>query len=231
MARQAAGRTRTDLVHDRLRSDILGGHLRPGQRLKFPELCERYEASVGVAREALARLASQGLVRAQSRQGYQVAPLSQDDLADLTSARVEIESLVLRRSVVEGDVGWEAQVIGAHHVLERAPLTHEDDPRQVTDRWADAHAAFHGALLAGCTNRRLMQTAASLRAEAELYRRWSVALGHEPDRDLAAEHRGLMDAAVGRDPELAADRLREHIAHTAQLLISCATEDAAAGRA
>lgn len=227
MARQAAGRTRTDLVHDRLRADILDGHLRPGQRLKFPDLCEQYDASVGVAREALARLASQGLVRAQSRQGYQVAPLSQDDLADLTAARVEIESLVLHRSVVEGDVEWEARVIGAHHVLERAPFTAPDEPRRVTDQWAGAHAAFHGALLAGCTNRRLMQTAASLRAEAELYRRWSVSLGHEPDRDIAAEHRGLMDAAVARKPELAADRLREHIAHTAQLLITCVDGDAA----
>lgn len=230
MARQAAGRTRTDLVHDRLRSDIMNGRLRPGQRLKFPELCEQYEASVGVAREALARLVSQGLVRAQSRQGYQVAPLSQEDLADLTTARVEIESLVIRRSVVEGDVEWEAQVIGAHHVLERAPFTTEDDPRQLTDQWSAAHAAFHRALLAGCTNRRLMEAAASLRAEAELYRRWSVSFGHEPDRDLAAEHRGLMDAAVARNPDLAADRLREHIAHTAQLLITCVNEDAVAGQ-
>ncbi|WP_300009078.1 FCD domain-containing protein [Pseudonocardia sp.] len=226
MVRRAAGRTRTDLVHDRLRSDILDGHLRPGQRLKFPDLCEQYDASVGVAREALARLAAQGLVRGQSRQGYQVAPLSQDDLSDLTSARVEVESLVLHRSVVEGDVEWEATAIGAHHVLERAHFTAPDDPRRVTDQWADAHAAFHNALLAGCTNRRLMQTAASLRAEAELYRRWSVSLGHEPDRDISAEHRGLLDAAVARDPDLAAERLRQHIAHTAQLLITCADEDA-----
>jgi DNA-binding GntR family transcriptional regulator len=226
MPRQPAGRTRTDLLHERLRTDILCGRLRPGQRLKFPELCEEYGASVGAAREALARLVAQGLVRTQSRQGYEVTPLSQEDLRELTTARVEIESLVLRLAVAEGDVAWEARVLGAHHVLECTPFT-AGDAREITEEWPAAHAAFHGALLAGCTNRRLLDTARSLRGEAELYRRWSVTYGGEPDRDLAAEHRGLLDAVVARDPELAAERLREHIAHTARLLLTAITDQAA----
>ncbi|AEM84181.1 GntR family transcriptional regulator [Streptomyces violaceusniger] len=220
MARQGTSGTRTAEVHRRLRNDILGGRLVPGARLKFPDLCEQYGVSVGAAREALTRLTSEGLVKTQPHQGYMVTPLSYEDLADLTRARVEIESLVLRLSVLEGDVQWESRAVAAHHVLERALFLSPDDPAHPTDEWAAAHAAFHLALLDGCTNRRLLDTARAYREEAELYRQWSVSFGQEPHRDLVAEHRALLEAAVGRQPDLAARLLREHIAHTAQLLIS-----------
>src|SRR6185369_12287556 len=90
--------TRTDDVHAWLRADILAGRRRPGDRLKFPELCVQFDASVGVIR------------------------LSLDDLNSLTDARVEMEGLVLRRAVQEGDIAWEGAVVSAHHVLERTAL-------------------------------------------------------------------------------------------------------------
>ncbi|GAA4526789.1 GntR family transcriptional regulator [Amycolatopsis samaneae] len=221
---KSGGATRTDGIHQALRADILAARLMPGERLKFPDLAERYKVSVGVTREALTRLVAEGLVVARPHQGYLVRPLSHQDLAELTQARVEIESLVLRLSVREGDLRWEADAVAAHHLLERAPYRDPADPDLLADEWSRAHAAFHLALLAGCRNRRLLDTARSLRQEAELYRQWSVSLGNEPGRDVAAEHRALLDAAVARDAEQARNLLRDHIAHTAQLLISCAPD-------
>ncbi|TCO60526.1 GntR family transcriptional regulator [Actinocrispum wychmicini] len=209
--------TRADAVYQRLRSDILGGRLVPGQRLKFPELSEHYQTSVGAAREALTRLVADGFVRGQAHQGFSVTPLSYQALAELTQARVEIESLVLRLSVLDGDMVWEAQAVAAHHMLERIPFCPVDDDSHPTDEWAAAHAAFHHALLAGCQNQRLLTLAKSLRAEAELYVRWSVQCG--PTRDVVGEHRALLAAVVTRDADLAAELIRDHIAHTAQLLI------------
>jgi DNA-binding GntR family transcriptional regulator len=218
VTKQALTGTRTDGMYQRLRSDILGGRIEPGSRLKFPALCETYKVSVGAAREALTRLAAEGLVKTQAHHGYMVTPLSPEDLEDLTRARVEIESLVLKLSVQQGDVQWESRAIAAHHILERAPFLSPDDPDHPTDEWAAAHAVFHLSLIDGCTNRRLLETARAFREEAELYRHWSVSFGHEPDRDLVGEHRALLEAAVGRQPDIAAQLLRDHIAHTAQLL-------------
>ena len=201
-----------------LRSDILAGRMQPGERLKFPDLCERYEASVGVTREALISLVGEGLVRSENHQGYVVTPLSEHDLGDLTAARLEIESLVFRQSVVDGDVEWEARAVSAHHVLSRTPLADADGTGRMSDEWARVHTEFHDALLSGCPNRRLLETARALRREADLYQRWSVSLGQEPERDIPAEHRGLLDAAVSRDADLAVERLREHISHTRKLL-------------
>lgn len=225
MARTRSGGTRADHARQQLRDDILTGRLAPGQRLKFPELIDRCGVSASVLREALARLTTEGLVQAQAHHGYMVTPLSHEDLEELTTARLEIESLVLRQSIRYGDVDWEASVVAAYHVLERTPMTEAADPRRVTEAWAAAHAQFHHALLAGCRNRRLLTMARTLRDETELYRRWSVSLGNEPDRDVEGEHTALLEAAVKRDVDPAAERLRAHIAHTAQLLISCATDE------
>ncbi|WP_059007598.1 GntR family transcriptional regulator [Streptomyces specialis] len=225
MAKSDNGTTRAGDVYQRLRADILGGRLLPGQRLKFPELCARYGTSVGAAREALTRLVTEGFVTTQSHHGYAVVPLSHEDLADLTFARTEIESSVLRLSVLDGDMNWEAQLVAAHHVLERTPFHGPGDTDHPGDAWAAAHKAFHLALLDGCRNRRLTATARALREEAALYLQWSVSFGREPDRDIAGEHRALLDAAVRRDADLAARLLREHIAHTARLLIRGATAE------
>lgn len=217
--------TRGDGVYERLRADIFSGRLVPGQRLKFPELSQRYATSVGAAREALTRLSGEGLVQSQLHQGYRVMPLSHEDLADLTYARVEIESRVLRLSVQQGDMHWESQAVAAHHVLERTPFLSDDDTNHPGDAWSAAHAAFHQALLAGCPNRRLLATARKLREEAELYLQWSVSFGQEPDRDVAAEHRALLEAATAREADRACELLRDHIAHTAQLVIRGASDE------
>src|SRR5580704_10239777 len=89
-------RTRVDDLHMTLRADILAGRLPPGRRLKFPELCALHGVSVGVVREALTRLAEQGLVRSEAHQGFEVVALSLEDLVELTAARIELEGIVAR---------------------------------------------------------------------------------------------------------------------------------------
>ena len=55
--------------------------------------------------------------------------------------------------------------------------------------------------------------------EAELYRRWSQPLGREKNRDLDGEHRRMMELALARDADGAVTALRDHIAHTTELLV------------
>ncbi|KXF51360.1 GntR family transcriptional regulator [Rhodococcus sp. SC4] len=212
--------TRGNAVYDALRTEILGGRRLPGARLKFPELVTSFDASISVLREALTRLAAEGLVVSAPHLGYAVPTLSAHQLEELTDARLELESLVFARSIEDGDLAWESQLVAAHHTLVGVPFLTAVDPVRVTDEWAEAHAAFHCALLDGCANRRLLQMATGLRDEAELYRRWSQPLGAEKDRDLTAEHRRLMESALARDVPAATSALREHISHTTRLLLA-----------
>lgn len=203
--------TRADKVYARLRSDTLSGKWHPGQRLPFDELCAFYDTSVGVLREALQRLAEQGLVQAEPHRGFRVYPASEEDLRWLTDARAEIESLTIRRSVEEGDLDWESRVLAAHHRLERTPFNDPDNASETNESWVAAHRDFHEALLDGCENKRLLGIASALRDSFELYRYWSLRVGRRLNRDVAAEHKKLLDLVMERDGAGAATAIREHI--------------------
>lgn len=217
------GATRTDNVYHAIRKDLLSAQYQPGQWLKASELQVQFDASLSVVREALSRLAAEGLLKSSPQRGFRVVELSMRDLHDLTAARIEIESIVLRQSLEQGDTVWESQLLAAHHVLDRTPLRLPDG--RVNKEWIPAHAAFHDALLAGCANARLRAIAEELRYAAEMYRMWS-ARGTQPRRDVTDEHRRLLEAALERDVEGCVAVLVDHIDATRLALIGSAETNA-----
>lgn len=225
MTRSAHG-TRAHAVYEQMRSDILAGRLQPGERLKFPELANRYAAGVGAIREALSRLVERDLVRSQPHLGFHVVPLSAPDLRALTDARIELEGLVFRRSMELGDMSWESNVVSTHHTLHRTPQHDPQDPDRVTDAWSSAHGEFHRALLLGCTNVRLLDIALLMRDAAAVYQSWSQQQRLGSDRNVVEEHRNLMELALARDIERGVAALAEHITRTTDLLLSHLDADA-----
>ena len=223
----AAAPTKAERVYSQLRADILAGRHRPGQRLRYNELAERYDTSMGVLREGMLRLAEQGLVKGEPQQGFQVVEVSGADLRDLTEARCELEGLTLRHALADGDVEWESRLIAAHHRLSRAAQLDHDDPERLSDHWVTAHAEFHRTLLDGCENQRLKDVAGSLRDTAELYRRWSVPLGAHANRDIAGEHAAILAAVLARDADQAVLQLRNHIEYTTNVLLDSFAGDPA----
>lgn len=220
MARESA--TRTAEVFDDIRADLLNGQLAPGQRLKLVNLAGRFGGSLSVVREALTRLAEQGLVVSSPQRGFSVMPLSIDDLSDLTRTRIQVESLALRESIALGGLQWEAAVVSAFHTLDRTPANGEDG--RLNEDWPISHRAFHQALLSGCRSPRLSGIVTALRDSAELYRRWYWALAEDQVRDLAGEHRALRDHALDRDADAAVATLSEHIDRAPRKLIAYARE-------
>lgn len=210
--------TRADEIHARLRADILGGVLAPGEKLAFGQLQARYDVSTGVLREVLPRLVEQGLAVSEAQLGFRVVPVSVPDLLELTDTRVFVESEALRRSIAHGDVEWESAVLAARHRLSRTASVDADG--RVSEAWLAAHSAFHGTLLQACPNTRLVHIAESLRDVSEVYRCWSVRSPESAARDVDAEHDRIAAAAVDRDAEHAVDELRRHIELTTELLIA-----------
>lgn len=219
-ALQARRKTRSEEAYHEIRRGILAGRLQPGERLSPAVFADRLGVSLGVVREALTRLAEQGLVVSQPQIGFQVTPISREDLLDLTAVRLDIETLTLRRALEQGDMGWESALVAAHYVLERTPQYLPADPLALTEEWARAHARFHEALVDACGSPRLLEIAHSLRDSAELYRRWSQPDGAANSRDIAAEHRVILDAALARDTEAAVAALRLHITHTTEMVLA-----------
>lgn len=221
--------TLLDEVYVSLRAQILGARFEPGSKLGIAAFATQYGVSHTVVREALTRLAAQGLVLANPHRGFCVAPLSVDDLLDLTHARVLIETMALRESIADGDLAWETRVLATHHTLQgTADSTREG---HVGGEWAQAHQAFHNALLSGTRSRRLESIATELRDCSQLYQHWSVELAHDTDRDVAAEHRNITELTLNRDAEGATRALAEHIERTTATLIEYAQKRLAPARA
>lgn len=218
--------TRTDRVFQQIRADILAGRVSPGSPLRLAALAREFSVSMSVVREALTRLSGHGLVTTTPNQGFRVTPLSRADLEDLTSLRITLECQALADSIAAADVRWEGELVSAHHVLERTPIT---DGRSAVarDEWMEAHAAFHDALVSASGRPRLLGLVRSLRDTAEVYRQWSGPLGAERGRDVAGEHRALMELAIARRTEEAVEALRAHIQRTTDVLL--AQDTAAAG--
>jgi len=217
----ASKATRTGEVYEALRADILNTRIEPGSKLKIAQLSNRFGVSLSVVREALTRLGEQRLVVANPQRGFSVVGLSVNDLDDLTNVRTQIESMALRDSIAHGGVAWEAEVVAALHRLERTEIY--ADPAHVNPDWLDLHRAYHHSLVAGGASTRLREIANTLRDNAELYRMWSRTWAHDVDRDLQAEHRAIMTAALSGDEQAAVAALSQHIARTTAALKALVT--------
>ncbi len=213
----------TQGAYEGLRADLLACRVLPGKKLKIQELCDRFSVSLGAIREALSRLTSEGLVVAEPQRGFRAAPISAADLVDLTMVRIEIDSLCLRRAILYGDVGWESRLVAAGHRLARTPERAPDDPARSNEDWAEAHAAFHLALVDGCTSPWLLHLHSLLYAQSERYRRLSVPFAAK-GRDVDKEHRAIVNAALARDAETAVRLLAAHLERTTHILLDAEVE-------
>jgi DNA-binding GntR family transcriptional regulator len=212
---EAPAPTLSGAVLEGLRRDILECRWAPGARLRFEALRRQYEVGLSPLREALSRLAVEGLVVGVDRRGFRVAPVSIADLEEITALRCELEGLALRWSIARGGDEWEAQVVAAFHHLSRLHWEAPGRPRQISPEWERRHTAFHHALAAACGSARLLQLRAQFFNQTNRYRRLSVAVS-SPPRDDRAEHRALMEATLARDAERAAMLIRKHIRRTAE---------------
>ena len=209
----------TQRAYELLREDLMACRFEPGDPLRISELCTRLAVSQGAVREALSRLTSEGLVEARPQRGFRVMPNSAADLRDLTDARVDIEKICLRRAIAAGDLNWEARIVAVFHRLSRTPTIDEGPPRRFNAAFVALHDEFFDALVAGCDSPWLSRMRQMLSVQERRYHgrlRPPVA----GERDLIAELRAVMDAALARDAELACSLIAAHMQRSAETLIA-----------
>lgn len=210
-----APRSQTSMAYARLKADVLGGRVFPGEKLKINELALQLAVSPGAIREALSRLVPEGLVVSRDQKGFVVAPLSAEDLEDLTRLRCDVQEIALRRSLANGDHAWEAAVLGTGHRLRRTLRLLPDGGGNPD--WLAHHESFHRALIGACGSPRLLALHSQLHQQSERYRVLSVHV--EGDRDVEQEHQALVDAAIDRDVDELVRLATAHIQRTTSLMI------------
>lgn len=196
-----------------LREKILYGDIAPGAKLKMETLQRDSGLSSSPLREALSRLAAEGLVLIDENRGFRCAPISVEDFEDITALRQIVEPAAFADSIKLGDDEWESRVVGAFHRLKRSEGRLPPPKDYFDDDWTARHKDFHMALYSACASRRLYTLCWNLFDQAERYRRYSGKNRRRP-RDTGAEHRALMEFAVSRDTEKAMPFIRKHMERT-----------------
>lgn len=197
-----------------LRGKILRCEYEPGEKLKMEALQRDLGFSSSPLREALNRLAVEGLVVNDERRGFSSAPISLDDLREVTRLRLMLDSEALAESIDRGDDQWEANIVTAYHWLSRIEARNGDGPLTLNADWTVRHKDFHLALLGACSSRKLLKLSSALFDQSERYRRLSIKHRTEP-RNKTAEHGQIMDVVLARKKGEALALLHEHISHTA----------------
>jgi DNA-binding GntR family transcriptional regulator len=220
--------SRSESVYQELRQRLLNGRFDPNQRLKLSELCAESGVSVSVMREALTRLAEQGLIQSEPNKGFAVPFFTVEEIDDLAFMRAHIEGLVIRLSIERGGPAWEASVVAAHHELALTPRVLASVDPVANQEWSRVHSAFHAACAAACGSPRLLAFRRRLYDEAEVLRQMSDLSG--TDRDVEAEHAAIVNAITARDADHAVDLIGKHVRLTAELSANAWRTRTTAGR-
>lgn len=193
----------SDQVYDYLRSAILTGRFAPGQRLRPEELVTQLKISKMPVKEAIARLAAEGLLDVQAQRGTFVSAVDPRDLAETFEVRRALEMLAGELAV--------ARIKRADTEKLRG-LIAEMEKSTAVARHLELNYRFHGLIVELSDNRRLSEMYHRLRMPIQVagihYRseNWLARLAQEQ-----REHRAIVRALEQRDAAAAARAISEHI--------------------
>ncbi|HWF78675.1 MAG TPA: GntR family transcriptional regulator [Caulobacteraceae bacterium] len=185
-------------VYEQILLDVILGELEPGSRLDERVLTRRYRAGLAGVRDALGRLALEGLVVRRPRAGTTVAPL---DLLDVRQA-FDVLRLIEPHCAELAAMNATPDDVAAL----RAAFNGAEDAAQAGDMRGliSMDQAFHAALALATHNLTLAKIVIPLQHKASRF--WAYSMREDRPEDRVAEverHRTLAEAVAARDPEAA----------------------------
>jgi DNA-binding GntR family transcriptional regulator len=217
-------RTLWQRVHEYLRDEIISGRLRAGAELHEAALARALGVSRGPVREALGRLASEGLVTIRPHRGAVVRALSNEEFIEAYQVREALEIMAVRLGVprlTPGDVAAMERLVDE--------MAHRADAGDVAGFFA-ANAQFHQYFFDVAGNAMLSDLYRQVRGQIDRHRLRSLELRGDLRRSID-EHRAILWAARSGDVERAANLASEHVrVPQAQMLVDDHEQVSADGR-
>ncbi len=203
-----------DQTVNRIRQSIRIGDFVPGQRLVAAEISEELSASVSAVREALTRLAGEGLIDIQPHRGAVVRPQTREDIIEIFELREVIEGLAARlaaQAVATGTRTTTELKYAANQCREHAEKVEYIE-------YALANHAFHDAIYALAGKTRVTRLAEQL----------SVQIDRLNNRRLARisvlqqssiEHEAILTAIISGNEAAAEAAMRQHVRTSMQRIL------------
>jgi len=198
-------RTMAEAALERLREAIILGELTPGTPLRLEDLARSLGTSISPIREAVRQLEALGLAEHVPHHGAKVVGLEIEELRELFSIRLALETMAVRRA---------AQLFGADdEQAARSHLAALEDARLGGDARAAvrAHTAFHFALYEAARSSWLLRLIRPAWDSCERYRPVLLGPGGSSQGRHAELDHELLGACTAHDSDRAAAALHAHL--------------------
>jgi len=201
------------LVAEQIRSQILSGKLRPGERLVEDRLSAELGVSRVPVREALLGLSVEGLVNLEPRRGASVVEISPETVAELVEVRALLEGLNARLAARRHDPAIIDELSDA---LRRGNAAAGAGS---AEELARLNAEFHDLLAVASRNAVLSGIMRSLRERTSLA---FAANGRRRALQDWKEHAGVLAAVIDGDEDLAELLATRHVQNAAAAFAAAA---------
>ena len=202
-----------EMIASDLRQGILSGELAEGEAIRQELLAQEYDVSRMPVREALKRLAAEGLLQWENNRGGSVVRHSLPEIAEIFDLRILIEVDLLRRAI---PVMTDRDFDSCERLLSRMDEAYETED---VSTWGEYNSAYHMALYAAADRRMSMEFLERLHLHSDRYVRihLSVMEQREPAKQ---EHRKLLEFARQGDASGGATLLTRHISRAKSELLA-----------
>jgi len=190
-----------EIAFDRIKRDILQCSLGPGQQVTEAQLAERYRLGRAPVRAALLGLAQIGLVQAIPRRGYLIAPITTEDVRDVTQLRLLLEPTAAKLASGRFSKA-EIKRMESLCAVRCAPV------QKYGDAAIAAHRELHMLIAGACGNQRLTNSIATLYDDVERLMQLGVTRVNEEEM---SGYKPLVRALANNDGDKAASLMVDQI--------------------
>lgn len=203
-------------AYQALKTAILSGELAPGQRLIETQLAQQLQVSRTPIREAIRLLQRENLVDAGSNSTTRVATISTTDAVQLYDCRIALEQLSV---IGVCQNATESQLEELEGMVEQAEKLVNSKPTQLTSfRLLDLDYRFHRLLALSSGNPWLVSLLDQVFDKMQLLRVQTIKNNPEV-LEIRAEHRRIYEPLRDRNPEAAAQAIKEHLTASKERVI------------
>ena len=212
---KSASPTVVEYALDALREGIKVGRYTPGQRLIEADLTRELNVSRGPVREAMHRLAGEGLVVIEPHRGVVVRRLTREDVANLYEVREGIEGLAARLAAKHIDEGDNAKRL-------RAAIKQMRDVFESGDAAAymESNESLHGLIFELSGNNALVKMVQQLRLPVfRLQFSRMMRSSAEAKNDSVEDHEKVVQAILAGNPKKAERAMKTHVRHAGRMIL------------
>ncbi|WP_315067487.1 GntR family transcriptional regulator [uncultured Clostridium sp.] len=191
-------------IYYKLRDEIINLYIEPGTSISEKELSEKYSVSRTPVREALVRLAQEGLVKVYPQRGTIISLIDLSAVEDGRFLREHLERAVVKEACKEFSKE-NLLVLEMNLKLQQIYIKNHDNKKLF-----EADEEFHKIIFEGSNKKRIWSSINDVSTEFQRIRMLRLT-ANSSWNDIFNQHKEIFDAIRNKDPDRAEEYMKEHL--------------------